>query len=339
MNPETGEKPNTSLPPGPPSYRRYLWPAYRTYLRRSTAPIVVGPWRGEVGFEILYWLPWLQAQGLPVERLIPITRGGMGALYGAPTYLELYAMRSPAEIRIENRAQHQRTRMLKQMTVSPWDRDVIRDAAETLKLRRYHVLHPSWMYQSLAPFWDGHRGTEWLRPRVHVSRPPVPSIDGLTLPEKYVAVRFYARATFPMSAMTADIARETIKHLAKDQPVILLNAGLHADDHVDFEPKQKIDNVFKLSDLVTVTPENNLAVQAAVIHGALGFVGTYGGLAQMALRYQKPSISLYTDWGGTMWAHRTLSEQLATALGVPFHVQRVADLPVLQQALPRFVSK
>lgn len=263
----------------------------------------------------------------------------MGLLYNTPKYVELFAMRDPQEVRVENRLQHHRTGMLKQMRVSEFDRQVIRDAADTLGLKHYHVLHPAWMYQALSPFWDGHRGVEWLRPQLDFPvLPPPPLPEGLKLPEKFVAVRFYARATFPMSQLTADAARETIKQLAKDQPVIVLNSGLFMDDHIDFEPKG-LDNVTKLSDLVTLTPDNNLGLQAAVLARALGFVGTYGGLAQLALRFGKPSVSLYTDWGGTMWSHRTLSEMLGAQMGVPFHVQRIADLPLLQSVLPRFVRQ
>lgn len=294
-----------------------------------------------MGFEALYWLPWLAqvTKGMSRERIIPITRGGMGMLYNAPTYLELYAMRPPEQIRVENRVQHQQTGMLKQMRMTAFDRQVITDAAESLKLKDYHVLHPMWMYQALSPFWDGHRGVEWLRPQVDFPIPQVSMPEGLTLPEKYVCVRFYARATFPANAMTAEIARETIKHLAKDQIVILLNSGLFADDHMDFEWKGTDLNVLKLTDLTSVTPDNNLGVQAAVLSKSLGFVGTYGGLAQLALRFRKPSVSLYTDWGGTAWPHRTLSELLAASMGVPFHVQRAADLPLLQSALPKFIAK
>src|SRR5262245_54769655 len=53
-----------------------------TTLRRllaTDAPIVAGPWLGEVGFEILYWIPflrWLVDQGVPAERITAISRGG-----------------------------------------------------------------------------------------------------------------------------------------------------------------------------------------------------------------------------------------------------------------------
>ena len=333
------------------SSRRWTYPLTATRLGRSDKPILVGPWRGEVGFEVLYWIPFLHAlrrrYGIDPERIIPITRGGMGELYQTPAYLELFAMRSPADLRVENRLQHKRTGMLKQMERSAWDQQVIRDAAETLKLSRYHVLDPAWMYHRLSPFWEGQRGLEWFRHQVDYTPLPAMPFDGptraigswkvSTLPEKFICVKFYARATFPANPLTATIARETIKQISASVPVILLNPNLFMDDHMDFTLKESMPNVHTLSDLVTLTPENHLAVQAQILSRSMGFVGTYGGVAQMALRLGKPSLSLYTEWGGTMWAHKHLSEVLGNAMGVPFQVHKVGDVPLMQSVLPKFI--
>src|SRR5262247_4413537 len=43
-------------------------------------PIVAGPWLGEVGFELLYWVPFLRwcAERLTIdpERFVVVSRGG-----------------------------------------------------------------------------------------------------------------------------------------------------------------------------------------------------------------------------------------------------------------------
>src|SRR5258705_9645051 len=48
-------------------------------------PIVVGPWLSEVGYEVLYWVPFVrgvQSQyRIPPERLVVVTRGGAAAWY------------------------------------------------------------------------------------------------------------------------------------------------------------------------------------------------------------------------------------------------------------------
>lgn len=293
-----------------------------------------------MGFEALYWLPWLaqfRAEfGIPRDRLIPITRGGAALWYDTPTGVELFEMRTPQDVRVENRLRHNETGQLKQTHVRAFDRQVYRDVAETLGLRTYQTLHPAWMYQSLRPFWEAERGIQWLQSRVRFAPLPTLGLEGVTLPEKFVAVRFYFRPTFMRSPLNLEFATHCIRMIAKQQPVIVLNNPHVVDDHLDFVPKDE-PNVIVLSDLVDLTPANNLAVQSAVLQRALGYVGTYGGMAQLALRLGKPSISLYDEWHGTALPHRHLSDALALSLGVGFNVIRVGDLPQLQSVLPHVV--
>lgn len=274
--------------------------------------------------------------GIAPERLIPITRGGMGALYQVPQGLELYAMRSPQDVRIENRLQAQRTGQMKQTHRTRWDRAVLEDSAASLQVRRYHVLDPAWMYQRIAPFWYAERGLSWLQARLRYEALPVPELPaGVTIEPNTVAMRFYYRSTFPHTPQTVDFARETIKQVAHKQPVLLVTSGLHLDDHADAVFRD-IPNVRILHEIAAMTPETNLAIQAAALARCVGFVGTYGGLAQLALRYGKPTLSVYTEWQGTALPHRHLSDALSLQLGVPFLCLRIGDMPLMQSVLPKF---
>lgn len=321
--------------------RRALWPAYRELLKRSDRPILVGPWRGEVGFEVLYWLPWLmklrKELGIAPERLFPIGRGGSAGWYHTPQGFELLAMRDAKAVRVENREQHMRTGKLKQEMLTPFDRAVLNDCADTLKISKYLTLHPAWMYAALESFWDGRTGLASLQEQcefVPIATPPLP--DGVTLPEKFVAVRFYTRYTFPPREDLTRFAKEVITQLASQQPVILLQSQTHLDDHWDLQFKA-IPNVSRLSDYVPLNPETNLLVTSAVLARSLGFVGTYGGFAQLALRLGRPSVSFYHQWGGTALAHKHLSDGLSTLSGIPFLVHRLQDLPLLQSVCPQMV--
>ena len=219
------------------------------------------------------------------------------------------------------------------MTVSPFDREIVADAAQTLGLTQYHVLHPAWMYQTLQPWWEMRRGLSWLEGRLRLSPLPAPRVEGL--PPHFVAVSFYARSTWPPTSLTAGIARACIEQIAKQCPVILMTSGLHMDDHVDFIPKPLPENVQLLSDLGPVTPETSLTMLSAVMSRASAFVGTYGGLSHLALRYLVPSVNLYADWGGVLLEHRQLTEAIALQDKVPYHVLQVTQVPILQDLLPR----
>lgn len=311
-----------------------MWPLYKRLLQRSTAPILCGPWQGEVGFEALYWVPFLKRLGIPKERLIPLTRGGAHLWYPHVQHVELYSLREPKEYRIQAMLRHKQTGMLKQQSVTAFDKALIKDAAKALGLTTYHVLHPHWMYRELFPFWEQRKGLAWLIDRAELSNLPSVGLDGVTIPPAFTAVRFYARSTFPMQENMQTVAHATVKNLAEHGPVILLNSGIHADDHLDFE-FPPMPNVMKMTDLIQITPENNLSVQSALLSRAQAFVGTYGGLAQLALLYRKPSVSFYSDWHGTAIAHKHLMDAIALQMGVTAQVVRVHDIPILQAALPK----
>src|ERR1044071_1289556 len=67
--------------------------------------IVAGPWLGEVGFELLYWVPFLAwfADRFRVapERLLVVSRGGTAAWYRpfAANYREIFDYLTPEEFR------------------------------------------------------------------------------------------------------------------------------------------------------------------------------------------------------------------------------------------------
>lgn len=256
--------------------------------------------------------------------------------YGCPQAIEVYGMRTVQDVRVENRLRVARTGMLKQMAVTDFDRGLYADAAKTLGFTRYLTLHPAWMYQLLQPFWMGERGLSWVGPQLRFAPMLAPEIP-IVLPEKYVAVQFYARGTWEPSPITGSFAREAIQLIAKQLPVVLLTTGLHMDDHVDYLPKPLPENVICLSDRLPCTPETSLAAVSAVMAKASAFVGTYGGLSHLAFRYQIPSVNLYTTWKGIMLAHKHLSEAVALQAGVPYFVLKLGEVPLLQDVLPRVV--
>ena len=328
------------------SWRRAAWPAYLRWMRSTNWPILVGPWHGEIGFEALYWLPFLERlvhhAGLDRKRFIPISRGGAAVWYGCETGLELYGMRTPQQVRIERRLQVGRWGIQKPLGVSPFDRSVLADAAATMKLRQYHVLHPAWMYHLLAPFWVGERGISWLLESTRYQSlppPPLPSeLDG-QLPASFVAVRFYGReGTFPQRHPTvAPLVKATVETIAQSSPVVILDAGLFLDEHVDLTPGTFATTphpILRLRTMAGMLPERNLALQSAVLARAIGFVGTYGGFAQLALRLGRPSVSFFTDWGGTAFPHKALADFLSLHVPVPFQVFKVSELMMTRAVLP-----
>jgi hypothetical protein len=300
--------------------------------------IMIGPWRSELGFEVLYWLPflkWLAGQVKDFDRrACVVTRGGLSPLYAsvASKGHDLYALRSATEVRRENLSDYKQTAMQKQLGMTDWDQAVLEDAQKALSLSPvYDVVHPAWMYWAITPFWEEHVGMRYLgnctafEPLAKPSRP-----DGL--PEKYVAVKFYGRATFPYPEPdVSQFVSRIVGTIAAQIPVVVVPGGDY-DDHVDVAMSGP-----NIINLPSPSAETNLYQQAAVMAHATAVVGTYGGTMQMALRLGVPSISFWREFGGTARNHLALSQWLSNQTKVPFLTCSMADSGLWQQCVGQVV--
>lgn len=310
-----------------PEWRQRLTHRHLARLARSSRPILVGPWRSEIGFEALYWLPFLRAWArryqIKPERLVIVSRGGASILYGTQS-VDLYRLRSVDTVRMENQYDWQTTKLQKQTRVLPWDLDVLKEAAAHALGRgqRYHVLHPAWMYWALGPFWEERRGLQFLSSLTDYE--PIGKVHPLQhlLPSQYVAMKWYDRATFPghEDAVQRSI-EQIVSFVGAQTPIVLLTGTPDTDEHVDIDVTHP-----SIVRLPVVTPDHNVEQQIQVLSHAAAFVGTYGGMAQLALRLGVPSVSLYHQFGGTCHAHLTLSEWISKRTGVPFLCGSLNDL-------------
>jgi hypothetical protein len=311
------------------SLRRHIleaqWALYARHLAASRLPILIGPWRSEVGFELLYWIPFLHAfrerYQIDPNRLIAIGRGGSAPWYGTAGEADLYE-HLPVEVaRVLSVKASQQTGSLKQHDTPAWERHVCGLTAESLGITKYHVLSPSWMYQLLRPWWAGEQPVRFLdryvlQP-VRLTAPAIPLELQGKLPATYIAMRWYLRATWPHREDLLLWTRKAVAAVSQHTPVVLIDSGLHMDDHADVH-LGTIPNALRLSELYPQTHLNNLTIQSAVIAKAQAYVGTYGGMAQGAMRWGVPTVAFYDTFGQTAPEHLSYSHTLSLKTGVPF---------------------
>jgi hypothetical protein len=251
-------------------------------LGRTRLPILVGPWTGEVGFELLYWIPFLRwvRETFPIDpdRLVVLSRGGVRAWYEdiSRHYEDIFEFASPDEFR---RATEQRR---KQQRIGAFDRGLLKAVARRRGFPRVHLLHPGLMYALFKPFWRYDatikRLDEFARFRsLAAGRSSHVAVDAL--PPEYVAVRFYFSDCFPDTPENRQFAARLIAGLSARTHVVLLNNDILVDDHRDFSPGPNT-RIHVAS--APMQPATNLAVQTDVIRRARAFVGTYGGYSYLA---------------------------------------------------------
>jgi len=256
-------------------------------------PLLIGPWTGEVGFELLYWIPfveWVRAQWqISSDRELIVSRGGVASWYGrdAAGYADIFAFFGPEEFRAaiaEEKRKHRRPGV--------FDERVTDAVVRHRGLGEIDLLHPGLMYRTFAPYWSEEAGyaliDQFTRPRL-LDRPADAVPAGL--PTDYVAVRFYFSECFPATEANRVFARGVVSSLTERTPVVVLNPGFSVDEHSDWIPDSR-DRIVMMTD--GLTPERNLAVQSAVIAGARAFVGTYGGYSYLAPLYTVPAIAFYS---------------------------------------------
>lgn len=298
----------------------------------GTGPIIVGPWTGEVGYEVLYWLPfvrWFVEQyRIDPGRLHVVSRGGPVSWYGdvAGQYHDALSVFSTAEFRDQLASRH----WMKQDQVSGLDREILRRARHGCHLPRGPLLHPLLMFRAFKPFWGGRVGMSDVLTRTSHRRITPPQAPA-GLPAKYVAVRFYFRTSFPDTPSNRALVARALEGITETSDVVVLNPGFQIDDHRDCSvgTRHRIHTIEHL-----VTPSQNLEIQTAVLAGADAFVGSYGGFSYLAPLLGVRSISFFSHRTFKV-PHLELAEHVFTQVGgASLTTVDVADVEQLAAVLP-----
>lgn len=287
-------------------------------IARGRRPVVLGPWVSEMGFEVLYWIPFLrwafEAYGIRPERAVVLSRGGTASWYGslAGRYLEVFDLVDPQEFKRHNQARLLAQGVQKHKAVSDFDRVLVERARAALGAEEADCLHPSLMYNLFEPFWDGSRPWRFLerftryRP---LERGPQEAVQGL--PERYVVAKFYFSEAFPDTPANRQAVNRIIDGLAARTEVVLLHTDLEVDDHFDL----RVDSRARVHlPPRPLAPRENLALQSAIMAGADWFIGTYGGFSYLPLLYGIPTVALHSSTGRYLTCHLEAAQRAADCL-------------------------
>lgn len=297
----------------------------RWHLRRtadSSQPIVVGPWTGEIGFEVLYWIPFVRwaktSFGLDSARMVAVSRGGAASWYQgiAGRYLDVFDFASRDELRASTE------KFRKQAVVTPLDKELIRRVSESLGVGHVKLLHPSLMFRLFTPVWRKGETIDLVQAftRYEGFTPAAESPILQSLPKDYVAVKWYFSTSFPDTPENREFATRVVRTLSQKSTVVLLKTGLDLDDHLDYECGGTSNRIRTIEPDVTAT--NNLELQTSVIAGARAFVGTYGGFSYLAPLLGVNAIAFYSNHLGFRSCHLELAQRVFTGL------QRGAFFPI-----------
>ena len=260
---------------------------------RTGSRILLGPFLGEIGYELEYWIPFMRRElhrhGIPPEQVTVMTRGGAALWYRdfAAEELDILELLTPEEYLPQLEARRARARDLKQLRVDEFDRRLV--ALARARLGPLMVIHPSLMFARLRGLWFKGTPLAEALPRLEfrqleVDPQPLPGI-----PADYVAVKLYFNECLRAGPETGRFLRSTVERLAEDCDVVLLSTGLYVDDHEEWAIRH--ERVHPIEHLLR--PADNLAVQTRLIAGARGLVATYGGFSYLGPLLGVPALTFY----------------------------------------------
>ena len=283
-------------------------------------PVIAGPWLAEVGYEVLYWIPFLRwfcdAHAVSRDRLIVISRGGMEAAYSdiAATYVDLFDTIAPEELAARNaerRADHEGGGQ-KQSSAGTLDDEIIAGVRKRLGVDGGAVCHPSLLFGLFRHVWHGNLPMDffWRRTRYALMTgavsQPIPDV-----PDDFIAVKFYNGPALSVSEATRDAVRKLVEHASTIAPVVCLDTSFGIDEHRDFDLRG-LPGVTSAGALMTA--RTNLGVQMALIARSRFFLGTCGGLAWLAPFLRVPTVAAY-DNDRVLAAHLLIARQAGAVAG------------------------
>ena len=289
-------------------------------------PVIVGPWIGEVGFETLYWIPFvrwtLDRFRVAPERVIVVSRGGASSWYsgiGSVAYADAFEVMSPEELTSLSGGGKP-----KQSAFDDAAGDELLDRVKTSRgLGDVARLLPHWMYRMFRYYWGGSAPLSFLEQYAVWARFAPPEPDSLSsLPPRYIAVRFYFSRSMPDDGGNRRFAETMIDRLSSAMPVVMLNQPFAVDDHHDYQPAPA-GRVVSVADWMV--PATNLAVQTAVLGRAAAFVGTYGGLSLVPPLCRVPSFAFCSVPFMKQAHEHAILRMIAQADGAPLRVADIRD--------------
>jgi hypothetical protein len=264
-------------------------------LATSGQPVIAGPWLGTVGFELLYWIPFLRwaTERHPqlAERLVVVSRGGVGSWYsGIGRYIditELFAY--PREAILHQASAAEIAGAPRPLEPDDLSVALLRDAGRLIGTGDARPLWPAHLYRTYHREKKRNQldALELLMRRVPLEAPAAT----LDLPSEFIAVGALFTEVLPTEAAVIARMRALVEELSIDAPVVQLAADPAFNGFFPAPLRSGriagIPNILARWDL--------LAVQAETIARSRLFVGPLGGLTAIAAFSRVPSVGLHVQ--------------------------------------------
>lgn len=322
------------------AFHRYLLRRQRlcwVKMARRSEVVWFGPFCGEVGYELSYWIPWIRKfcedLHLPDSRIGIITRGGAHVWYpnhlhsvelfgllSVDGFLELQSSEYPTLIRNPEK------RLIRGLGIS-----------------RRQIAHPREMHSAIAEFRGGACGIESLDTYFRITPldrsvvfDRIRGLEGfeeVATPQVFGSVRLYTNS---LLGSESNVVRAWQMTLGCARELTLVDIGPRAklDDHTSVDsPRQGIETPLALGLL-----RNNLAMQTLLILKSKVLISTYGGSSYIGLLTGVPTVAIESGNTHQKTAHYKFEEHIRNTFGNRYLRLPLSD-PDAESQLSNFLAQ
>jgi hypothetical protein len=277
--------------------------------------IVFGPWISEIGYETLYWVPFIrwmvQFYSLPTEKVVIISRGNTFEWYKdlCGEYYDIFDHYTLEEFKREQSTRLEQTSLQKHYEQTNFEREIVSKVMSGDRGDHCSVVYPGVMYRLFKPFWTGRLPADFV---LHHTQFTIEKNHGRIpdfLPKHdYICAKFYASECFPFSEKTMNKLLSFIEALLLKHRIVFLKTNLDIDDHSEPFYQKILDlkspNAFFIDEHLDY--KNNLKVQDTIVANSKFFIGTYGGFSYLAPLYGISAHTFYSEEGVVLQKHNEL---------------------------------
>lgn len=295
--------------------------------------VLIGPWFGEIGYEILYWIPFLRwCLAKKIFRKTDVTvvsRGGVRDWYAGifTDYIEIFDYIDPIDYSAVTAKRVSTHNTQKAIEISESEINFLHDC--NIDSSKYTILHPSFMYRFYEGCFrakGGRAPLEVVRRTARLSRFLCDSGVNSYLPDNYVVVKFYTRSSFPASQSNLDFVTSLIKKLALTDNVVVLDSIDEFDEHKTFPFAALSERVF--FPLRKIRPSSNLKVQTEILANADRCYCTYGGFSYLSIMLGIPCLSFKSSDDSLNSVHEFRAIEVSRELETTFYISDLNDKDV-----------
>ena len=274
--------------------------------------LIIGPWHSEIGYELLYWIPYISKRISNIfkkyKRIIVISRGGVKCWYDWIDGAEYYNIEDVEPDLLKKIFKDRKDgEFKKKMSFGKYERKIIKSVCKkvTLNIDDCDIIDPSFMYLSIWSYLSKEKGIKSLigilQKNFKFNKKSSKEIELNNL-KPYIAIKIYSNSCFQIKDVTNFYEKKILKIL---EAISLLNVNLIVldfdakDDHTQFDFKKKIFSNIKLKYFNNLYPNinfnKNVNIQNDIVKSSLFLLSSYGGFSYLPQMHNLKSLSISNE--------------------------------------------